>query len=199
VFFLAVIDSFRASNEEDLRLFERIVKRDELALSALYDKYSTLLFTVLVRIVRTEAEAEDLLQELFLRIWKKAGMFAASKGSVYTWIVTMARRKAIDRLRSKEHANRTSTIDEEEFYHIPDETLEASPIEVAMNGEYEQLMRSGLALLSEDQRRIIELSYFDGFTQQQISEQLNVPLGTVKTRMRQGIITLRDYLKERID
>jgi RNA polymerase sigma-70 factor, ECF subfamily len=199
LFILAAIANQAARNEEDLRLLMRVQHRDESALSELYDRYASLLYTMVLKVVKTTDEAEDLLQEIFLQIWNKASTFAHEKGSAYTWIVTIAKRKAIDRLRSKEFVNRGSSLDDNDAaFVIPDAAYAANPLAVTMSNEYETLMRNGLATLSDDQRTIIELSYYDGFTQDQISQQLHVPLGTVKTRMRQGLMKLREYLQERM-
>ena len=127
-------------------------------------------------------------------------MFAQDKGSVYTWIVTIARRKAIDRLRSKEIINKGQSLDaDDNFIAIPDTAYMANPLHATITVEQESLMRSGLAQLSDEQRTILELSYYEGYTQEQISKKLNVPLGTVKTRMRNGLIKLRDNLQGRIE
>ncbi len=198
--FLAVIVNQAGRNEDDLRLLLRVKQRDHTALSELYDRYSPLLYSMVLKIVKATDEAEDLLQEIFLQIWNKAEMFAQDKGSVYTWIVTIARRKAIDRLRSKELVNKGQSLDaDDNFTAIPDRAYMANPLHATITNEQESLMRNGLAQLSEEQRTILELSYYEGFTQEQISKKLNVPLGTVKTRMRNGLIKLRDNLQGRIE
>ncbi|MFN0158120.1 MAG: sigma-70 family RNA polymerase sigma factor [Bacteroidota bacterium] len=174
------------------------MQREQAAFSQLYDRYATLVYTMVLRIVKSTGEAEDLLQEIFVQIWNKSTFFAESKGSVYTWVMTIARRKAIDKVRSQEYANRGSSLDDDDAIALPDAAYEANPLHAAITTEYEELMQTGLAMLSDEQRTIIELSYYEGFTQAQIAERLKVPLGTVKTRMRQGLIKLRDYLKGRI-
>ena len=177
----------------------RVKERDQSALSEIYDRYSSLVYTMALKVVKETAEAEDLLQEIFLQIWNKAAMFSEEKGSVYTWIVTIARRKAIDRLRSKDMINKGERLDSEDnFIVIPDTAYMANPLHATISSEYEALMREGLAQLSSEQQSVIELSYYEGCTQEQISKRLNVPLGTVKTRMRQGLMKLRDILQERI-
>lgn len=199
MFLFALIESHIARNEEDLRLLGRIVTRDQAALAALYDRYSPLVYSLVLRIVRKTDEAEDLLQEIFMQVWNKAESFSQSKGSAYTWIVTIARRKAIDRLRSKEMQSRSTSIDDDPVLNLPDAAYASNPLHAAMTVEYEALMKSALLTLVPEQRVIIELSFFEGYTQSQIAERLELPLGTVKTRMRQGMIRLRDFLKERMD
>ncbi len=198
-FLLALIQAQIARNEEDLRLMKRIVGRDQQAFAGLYDRYAPVIYTMVLRMVKSTAEAEDLVQDIFVQIWNKAHLFAESKGSVYTWVMTLARRKAIDRVRSQDYGNRGESVDDEEKpVDIPDTAYEANPLIATVSREYEELMRNSLAAISPEQRTVIELSYYDGYTQAQIAERLQLPLGTVKTRMRQGLITLRDLLKGRI-
>ncbi len=199
-FLLALIQAQIARNEADLRLMKRIIGRDQRAFAELYDRYTSVIYTMVLRMVKSTAEAEDLVQEIFVQIWKKAHLFAESKGSVYTWVMTMARRKAIDKVRSQDYVNRGDSVDDDERpLDIPDAAFEANPLIATVSREYEELMRSSLVAISADQRSIIELSYYDGYTQAQIAERLQLPLGTVKTRMRQGLIKLRDSLKGRLE
>lgn len=198
VILLAMIAQSPLRNEEDLRLLLRVKNGDQAAFAELYDRYAPLVFSMVVRIVQETAEAEDVVQEIFLTVWNKVSLFNEEKGSVYTWIVTITRRKAIDRLRSKEMMNRRERIDEDTAGTIPDAAYMANPLNVAIGAEYDGMMRSALMSLSDDQRQVIELSYYEGYTQEQIAGRLNIPLGTVKTRMRQGLMKLRDFLQERL-
>lgn len=195
---LAMIVQSVSRNEDDVRLFVRIKEGDQAAFAELYDRYSPLLYALVLRIVRETTEAEDVLQEVFLSIWNKASSFDEAKGSVYTWIVTIARRKAIDRLRSKELVNRGERLDSDAIAVIPDAAYATNPLNATIGNEYEALMQTALATLSPEQRTVIEMSYYDGYTQEQIAQRLQVPLGTVKTRMRQGLIKLREYLHDRL-
>jgi RNA polymerase sigma-70 factor (ECF subfamily) len=195
LFLLALIQAQFSRNEEDYRLLMKTIKRDQAAFAQLYDRYSSLIYTTVVRMVKSTEEAEDLLQEIFMQIWNKASLFSESKGSVYTWIVTIARRKAIDRLRSKENVYKGASLDEESSLAVPDPAFMANPLEATISAEYESLMKKAFALLAQDQRAVLELGYYEGYTHVQIAERLNLPLGTVKTRMRQGLIKLRDFLK----
>lgn len=196
---LAIIKALLERNEVDVRLLERIVKQEQAALAELYDRYAPLVYTLVIRIVKSAPDAEDLLQEIFLQVWNKANTFVQTKGSVYTWIVTIARNKAIDRLRGADKPQRDAGVGDEMLLSLRDETAMANPLMTTISSEYEKMMRDGLATLSAEQRTVIEMSYYEGLTQAQISDQLNIPLGTVKTRMRNGIIKLRDFLKERIE
>ncbi|MER3523425.1 MAG: hypothetical protein C4326_04990 [Ignavibacteria bacterium] len=195
---LAMIVQSMVRNEDDVRLLVRIKEGDQAAFAQLYDRYAPLLYSMVLRIVRETTEAEDVLQEIFLTIWNKASSFDEAKGSVYTWIVTIARRKAIDRLRSKEIVNRDERLHDDAVTGIPDAAYMTNPLNAAIGNEYEALMRTALATLSDEQRTVIEMSYYEGYTQEQISQRLHVPLGTVKTRMRQGLIKLREYLHDRL-
>jgi RNA polymerase sigma-70 factor (ECF subfamily) len=195
LFLLALIQAQLARNEEDHHLLMKIVRRDQAAFAQLYDRYASLIYTIVVRMVKSTEEAEDLLQEIFMQIWNKASMFSETKGSVYTWIVTIARRKAIDRLRSKESIHKGSSLEDESSLAIPDLAFTANPLQATISAEHESLMKQAFALLAEDQRTVLELGYYEGYTQAQIARRLSLPLGTVKTRMRQGLMKLRDYVK----
>ena len=198
MFLLALLEAQIARNEEDLKLMMRIVKRDASALSELYDRYSALVYSLALMMVKTTDEAEDLVQEVFMQVWNKAGAFAGDKGSVYTWVVTIARRKAIDRLRSSPSTKKSLSLEEGDSFTILDPAYTSNPLHAAISSEYEEMMKNGLSELTVDQRTIMEMSYYEGYTQQQIAVKLNVPLGTVKTRMCQGLLKLRDYLKDRV-
>ena len=195
---LALLEAQIARNEEDLKLMMRIVKRDASALSELYDRYSALVYSLALMMVKTTDEAEDLVQEVFMQVWNKAGAFAGDKGSVYTCVVTIARRKAIDRLRSSPSTKKSLSLEEGDSFTILDPAYTSNPLHAAISSEYEEMMKNGLSELTVDQRTIMEMSYYEGYTQQQIAVKLNVPLGTVKTRMCQGLLKLRDYLKDRV-
>ncbi len=200
MFLLALREAQIARHVEDANLLRQIAQRDQQAFSRLYDRYSSLIYTLVLRMVKSTAEAEDLLQEIFVQIWNKAHMFNDAKGSAYTWMMTLARRKAIDKIRSQDFINKEETTDDEDKpVDLPDHDYAANPLHAAISREYEEFMQKGLGELAMEQREIIELSYYEGYTQAQIAEQLNIPLGTVKTRMRQGLLKLRDFLKKRIE
>lgn len=182
-----------------MRLLERIGRQDQVAFAELYDRYASVVFSLLVRMIRFPAEAEDVLQEIFLQIWKKANTYVQAKGNVYTWIITIARNRAIDHLRATQHPLRGWKMDEDVLLQLQDDTHQSNPLVAAISSDYERFMCEGFATLSPEQRRVIEMSYYEGYTQAQISDHLELPLGTVKTRMRQGMIKLRDFLKERIE
>jgi RNA polymerase sigma-70 factor (ECF subfamily) len=198
VFFLALIGEHISKNREDIELMAKVAGRDQTAFEQIYDRYAPVVYTMVLRIVKTPEIAEDLLQEIFLAIWNKSATFSEARGSVYTWVMSLARNRSFDFIKSKEHTSRGPGLDERSVLSLPDTAHMADPLNAAISSEHEGRMREGLALLGKEQRTIIELSYYEGFTQAQISEKLGLPLGTVKTWMRQALMTLRTHLKEHL-
>jgi RNA polymerase sigma-70 factor, ECF subfamily len=184
--------------KKDAALLERIVNGDEEALAQLYDQYSAILFGLIRTIVNNREIAEDLLQEIFLLIWDRSDRFDASKGSVYTWMVTLARNKAIDRIRSKSYRLQLQNVstDQVEPLFTP-ASSEPSPYESMLNDENAEIIKDALNNISAKQREVIEIAYFEGLSQSKIAETYNIPLGTVKTRMRQGLDKLHTLLKNK--
>ena len=168
--------------------------RDEQALAALYDRYRTILFGLLVRILNSREEAEDVLQEVFLQVWRRAGDFDELRGRPFTWLVTLARSRAIDRLRSlsaRERAAIASAAD------LTDEISDADT-EVTRS-EQRGIVARALTQLPEEQKVALVLAYFEGLTQSEIAGRLGAPLGTVKTRMRSGMMKLRELLADKVE
>lgn len=196
-FILSTIGRFLTQdNSGDKELLKRIVKKDPVALSLLYDQYHRLLFGLLISILKKKTEAEDILQEVFTTIWEKADQFDYEKGSAYTWIVSLTRNKGIDRLRSKvykEQKKQSTSLDDDDVFH-PLYSKEHDPLENTILADRAETLRVALQQITEKQREIIKISYFDGLSQTEISETYNIPLGTVKTRMRDGMIKLREIL-----
>jgi len=181
-----------AVSEADRALIARIERRDADALAELYDRYSSRLMGLAQRIVGDTGEAEEVLQELFLWVWRSAGSFDASRGSVIAWLLVATRSRAIDRVRARRPGARAGlrSVDA-----VPEA---AGPQDVEADSadrEWERLCRSAISELPEDQRRTLELAYFEGLTHQEISEQTGTPLGTVKTRVRLGLMKLRDRVR----
>jgi RNA polymerase sigma-70 factor, ECF subfamily len=174
---------------EDVELLRAIKRGDEGAIAALYDRYRLILFGLILRILHSQPEAEDVLQEVFLQVWRRASDFDEQRGRPFTWLVTLARSRAIDRLRSLASRDRTVT---EAARATPDIIVDAA--DDAMKSEQGAIVRRALDELPEEQRRALVLAYFEGLTQSEIAARLNSPLGTVKTRMRSGMIRLRELL-----
>jgi len=174
---------------DDVALLKAIAGKEEKALSQLYDRYRVVLFGLLVRILNNREEAEDVLQELFLQVWHRAGDYDSNRGRPFTWLVTLARSRAIDRLRSVASRERVAT---ESAREVTEEVSDA--VADAVRSEQRGIVTSALSQLPEEQQRALVLAYFDGLTQSEIADRLGAPLGTVKTRMRAGMIKLREML-----
>lgn len=173
----------------DVELLKAVARGDEEALAHLYDNYRVILFGLLVRILNSREEAEDVLQEVFLQVWRRAGDFDETRGKPFTWLVTLARSRGIDRLRSLGARDRVAQASaREESEEVSD------PASDTFRSEQRALVSSALAQLPEEQKRPLVLAYFEGLTQSEIATKLGAPLGTVKTRMRAGMIKLRELL-----
>jgi len=183
-------------NNEDHALMERIQRRDEQALAKLYDRYASVLYTLVLRIVPTSEEAEDILQEIFLQVWNKSNSFLQNRGTVYSWLVALARNKAIDRVRSRRYKQQSKETRMEDTAQLADTQTAAHPHRSVVLKEYQERVEKALKSLSAIEARILELSYFGGYSQTEIAKMLNIPLGTVKTKMRQGMIKLRRVVRQ---
>lgn len=172
-------------------LLRAISQGDESALAALYDRYRLILFSLILRILHDRHEAEDVLQEAFLQVWRRAADFDESRGRCFTWLVTIARSRALDRLRML--ASRSRFVDSEAEPGADEFSDTGAEIVKSEQGE---IVRRALRELPEEQRRPLLLAYFEGLTQAEIAERLGDPLGTVKTRMRSGLSKLRELLRE---
>jgi len=173
----------------DVQLLHAVARGDEPALAQLYDRYRVILFGLLARILNSREEAEDVLQEVFLQVWRRAADFDENRGRPFTWLVTLARSRAIDRLRSLASRDRTAVAGaQEELEQVSD------PASDAFRSEQRRLVANALAQLPDDQKRALMLAYFDGLTQSEIAARLGAPLGTVKTRMRSGMMKLKELL-----
>lgn len=177
----------------DVALLSRVARRDADALAALYDRHNRLVFSLVLRILRDRGEAEDVLQDVFVRVWDRAESYSPALGTPAAWLARVARNRAIDRLRSRQVRSNLSAP----FESAPpaaDETTSGDPEGQANQAEFRRTVRAALADLPEEQRVLIDAAYFDGFTQSELAERFNLPLGTVKTRIRAGMQTLRQRL-----
>jgi len=182
------------SQYSDSDLLHALARDDEAALAAIYDRYRLILFGLILRILHDRAEAEDVLQEVFLQVWRRAGDFDEARGRAFTWLVTIARSRALDRLRSAgSRARLTEAAAQTPRDDVSDAAMDA------LKSETSTIVRQALAELPDEQRRTLFLAYFEGLTQVEIAARLGDPLGTVKTRMRSGLIKLRELLGQTRD
>jgi RNA polymerase sigma-70 factor (ECF subfamily) len=185
------------SDRTDLALLQRIVARDTAALADLYDRHHRLLFGLIFRIVRNRPEAEEILQDLFLRVWTRAETYDPRVGRPTPWLVRLARNRAIDRIRARRARNGagnpalpSSTADQ-----AASGTDVRTPEAVVVDAERRRTVMDALAGLPDDQRRLIEAAFFEGYTHSELANLFGLPLGTVKTRIRAGMTSMRQRLE----
>lgn len=166
-----------------------INNKDERAFSHIYNMYSRSLFAVISNLIKEREEAEDVLQETFVKIWKNIDSYNESKGRFYTWILNIARNAAIDKLRSKGFNNSKKNLSSDNFVHLLDDSNRTTNI-IDVIG-----IRDFVKKLKPKCIQIIELLFFKGYTQQEASDELEIPLGTVKTQNRNCINDLRNFLQ----
>ena len=180
---------------DDTELIDRLRRRDPQAMSVLYDRYGRLAYSVILRIVRNEGVAEDLVQESFLRVWNRVSAFDQTKGALGPWILTVARNRAIDYLRSVEARASESAFEIEKLEHPAlFEDMESK----ILNLDRIRILKEAFTKLTPNQRTVIELAYYEGLSQSEMSERLKQPLGTVKTWVRTALKTLREELGEAV-
>ncbi|MET3960634.1 RNA polymerase sigma-70 factor (ECF subfamily) [Marmoricola sp. OAE513] len=168
----------------------RSARGDEQAFAALYDATSARVHGLVLRVVRDPAQSEEVTQEVFLQVWRTAARYDESKGSALAWLMTLAHRRAVDRVRAAEAVSRQDTSFHQNTQVVPhDSTAEAA--EASMES---RRVRSALAELTTVQREAIELAYFGGYTHTEVATMLDLPVGTAKTRIRDGLIRLRDAM-----
>ena len=183
-----------ARHAADARLLGRVATGDRAAFSELYDRFSRPLYATAFRILNDANEAQDIVHDAFVAVWEKAETFETSRGTAFSWALTLTRNRAIDRLRSRRRraelldasAPSDLGLDENSSGPSADDSASASDQAVAV--------RAAVATLPADQQRALELAFFGGLTQEEIATRLRTPLGTVKARIRRGLLKLRDQL-----
>jgi RNA polymerase sigma-70 factor (ECF subfamily) len=163
---------------------------DEAAFARLYDATSARAYGLAVRVVRDPSQAEEVAQEAFLEIWRTASRFDAGKGSAVSWVLTIVHRKAVDRVRSAQASTKRDTT-----YHQGSQAVEHDSTAEAAHASMEaRRVRQAMDSLTEVQREALELAYFKGYTHTEVASMLDLPVGTAKTRIRDGLIRLRDTM-----
>ena len=178
----------------DTELMRRLVTGDEAAFASFYRRFSPGLFSMIYQILQDQKESEDVLQEAFVQMWKKASTYDPNRSGLFTWAVMISRNKAIDRLRSGQRRFRTVEAAANELSVVPPESGQQAD-ELLDQSEERGRVRAALTKLPAGQREAIDLAFFGGMTQLEISSRLNAPLGTVKARIRRGLLALRDVLQ----
>ena len=180
----------------ELDLLARITRRERAAFEQLYTRYSNILYATAMKFLKEDADAQDLVQDVFIQIWDKAKLYDPAKGKPLTWALTMTRNRSIDRIRAIQR--RTRLRDDFEKETVADES---AGIREALSGvdasERTQILRDAVARLSPEQRKVIDLAFFGGLTQSEIADRLGEPLGTVKARARRGLMKLKEHLGEK--
>lgn len=177
----------RTDAASDREVVAAMAAGDSAALRALATRYGGMLNALAWRILRDEADAEEIVADTLWQAWREAGNFDSSRGSVSTWLITLARSRAIDRMRAKK-ARRPAATDP------PDEGTSPDPIEDISGAERARLVHRAMGELAAGERSVLELAYFSDLSQSEIAEKLAIPLGTVKTRIRAGMLKLRKAL-----
>ncbi len=183
-----------ASLQEDMMLLQRIAQKDSASFQAFYRKYGGLIFTAISNVLNDHHDSEDVMQEVLVQLWNKAHLYEPRKGKPLTWITTMARNRAIDRIRSKQRRSRLNDDFEQENKTEQFE-FEESSADICEVKERSSIVRRAVAKLTPDQKEAIMLAYFSGLTQAEVAERLNEPLGTVKARIRRGVSRLETLVK----
>ena len=183
--------SLETSIEQDRRLVQRLKQRDPNAMMDLYDRYARLLYSIIFRAVKQSAIAEDITQETFLRVWNRIVTFDEEKGNLEAWIVTVARHRAFDYLRSVRNAPDISSVSLSDLERSSLFATDEAPLERLAQAD---AVRSALGGLNQEQREVLELTHFEGMTQTEIAGKLKKPLGTVKGLVRSALKSLRSAM-----
>jgi RNA polymerase sigma-70 factor (ECF subfamily) len=190
-------ESRRDSPEGDFGLLERIADGETTALEEFYDRYGGLVYAVCLRILRDGGDAEEVLQEVFFEVWRRGDRFDPARGNPRVYLVHLARSRALDRLRRsrrrEELGRRGLAVPE------PDDLPPEPALDAAIASEERRRMRLALRALPESQRKAVMLAFFDGLSHSEIARELDTPLGTVKTRIRKGLLRLREILLALLD
>lgn len=183
----------QTAEESQARLLGRVAAQEPEALAEFYDQTAGPLYSVAVRILGDAAEAEEVIQDVFVQIWQKAAAFDATLGAPFHWALSITRHRSIDRLRARQR--RTRLIDDL-VERAVDPLAETPPAQPSMQHEEAAVVRTALSGLAVEQRQAIELAFFGGLTHLEIAQALHEPLGTIKARIRRGMLKLRETLQD---
>lgn len=179
-------------------LLQRIARGDAQALAEFYDRFSRLAFSIALQILQNSAEAEEVTQDVFIQVWNKAATYDAAQGRVLTWFSSIARHRAIDQLRRRKVRPEGNSVGWDEY--CLDQGENNPGVEQGLiSSQQREVVRAALLELPSEQREALALAYFQGLSQQEIADQLHQPLGTVKTRIRLGMMKLRSALAPEMD
>lgn len=196
---LAAVGAFRRGSAEtdadDREDLQRLAAGDGDAAARLYDRHARAVYSLVLRIVNDEGDAEDVVQEVFAQAWRQAARYDASRGAVGAWLLMMARSRAIDKLRSARARPGSHGADDATAIDDMPAPLRDAPSAI-IDAENARLVQRALTELPLLQRLVIELAYYEGLTQREIADRLEQPLGTIKSRLRLGLLKLRDALAE---
>lgn len=180
-----LVNSTPPSSEDDAALLRRVRRGEETAMAALFDRYSKVVYSVALRVLRDPSAAEDVLQEVFMQIWRNPDGFEATRGSLGGWLAVVSRNRSIDALRRKRPVDQIDDLALASNYNLANEAERDSMMEKA---------RGIILHLPIEQRKTLEMAFFDGLTHTEIAEMTGDPLGTVKTRIRSALASLRKAL-----
>ena len=183
--------------DAEIELLRRVAKGDRSAFEELYDRFSGVLFSTAYRVLNNQEATEDVTQDVFIQIWEKAPLYNPALGKPMTWAITLTRNKAIDRLRSMQRRGRLQDELQREAETF-EQFDERSSFDATSGVETGKLVHEAIQKLSQDQREAIELAFFSSLTQTEIAERLNEPLGTVKARIRRGMLRLKEILGSKL-
>ena len=177
----------------ELDLLARVAKRERAAFEQLYARYSNILYATAMKFLKQDADAQDVVQDVFIQIWDKAKLYDPTKGKPLTWALTRTRNRSIDRIRAIQR--RTRLRDDFESETVADESAGVrEALSEVDASEKSQILRDAVGRLSPEQRKVIELAFFGGLTQSEVADRLGEPLGTVKARARRGLMKLKEIL-----
>jgi RNA polymerase sigma-70 factor (ECF subfamily) len=181
----------------DTEMLQAIGRRDVAAFQSFHRKFNGLLYATIYRVLNDHQDTEDIMQEVLVQVWQKAHLYEPSKGKPLTWVTTMARNRAIDRIRAKQRRSRLNDEFEQETKPLQPE-FDEDTSDLVTTHENDKVVQSAVLELTPDQREAIQLAYFGGLTQSEIAERLKEPLGTVKARIRRGVQRLEQVVKRRM-